>query len=132
MKRYEKVYQLFCNNEIFSVPQKLKNQSQKNSLYSRKWNFVALILKKYIYSQRKAFLKFPEMEACTFQPMIKKQKIKINLPQENFLGFKKPTPPPPTLPHFPHPPPYTHTHIHKHTKAKILISGDSIVLFFGK
>ena len=65
-----------------------KNPFEKNSLYFRKWNFLALILKKLLYfrpqpskffpkktrsekvifSQKKAFLIFPEMKPCTFHP----------------------------------------------------------------
>ena len=71
---------------------KKKFTPEKNSLYLRKWNFLALILKKnlissqkkvvLIFSQKKAFLIFPETERCTFQPKLKKEK---KPPREKFL-----------------------------------------------
>ena len=59
-----------------------KSPPEKNSLYFRKWNFLALILKKilifsrkitfFVFSEKKAFLIFPETEPCTFQPKLEK------------------------------------------------------------
>ena len=50
-------------------PQKTKKiDPEKNSLYLWEWNFLALILKKFLktFSQKKAFLIFPEIKPCTF------------------------------------------------------------------
>ena len=43
---------------------------KKNSLYFRKWNFLALVLNKKILicSQKKVFLIFPEMNPALFTP----------------------------------------------------------------
>ena len=40
-----------------------------------------------IFSQKKAFLIFPEMKTCTFHPKLKK--YKKNTPHENFSYFRK-------------------------------------------
>ena len=41
----------------------------------------------FIFSQKKAFLIFREMEPCTFQPKL--EKMKKNPPRKNFLFFRK-------------------------------------------
>ena len=91
-----------------------KNPLEKNSLYFWKWKFLALILKKLLYfrpqpskffhkktrsekiifSQKKAFLIFPEMKPCTFNPKPGKLKKStpgkfLTLPEKNFLYFPK-------------------------------------------
>ena len=98
-------------------PKNKKTHPPKNSLYFRKWNFLALILKKYLFPEMKPrifrpwlyfqprknsryfrkcnflspspkkFLIFPEMEPCAFQSKL--EKIKKIPPGENFLYFKK-------------------------------------------
>ena len=67
-------------------------RSEKNSLYFRKCNFLALILKFFLYflifqetETLKKLLIFPETEL--FNPSSKNEK---NPPRENFLSFRKP------------------------------------------
>ena len=55
-------------------PKKIINPPEKNSLYFRRWNFLPLILKKFlifsqkeaflIFSQKKEFIIFPGTEPC--------------------------------------------------------------------
>ena len=46
-----------------------------------------------IFSKKKAFLIYPEMEPCTFQPRLEKEKNllreKLLILQETFRGFRK-------------------------------------------
>ena len=54
------------------TPKKQKNKSKKkkNSLCFRKWNFLNLILKHFLYFL-KVFLIFLEMKPYTFRPKLK-------------------------------------------------------------
>ena len=50
-----------------------KNPPRKNFLIFQEMELSDSKIKKYlIFSQKKAFLIFPEMEPCTFQPKLKK------------------------------------------------------------
>ena len=52
-----------------------KNPARKNSLYFRKWTFVALILKKtFIFFKRKLFLYFLKWNPVLFSPGSKNKK----------------------------------------------------------
>ena len=80
-------------------PQPPKNQNkihpEKNSLYFRKWNFLALILKKFLhflkiklllyFLKKKFFLYFRKRNPALFSPSSRKK----NPPRENFLYFRK-------------------------------------------
>ena len=75
---------------------KKKINPEKNSLYIRKWNFLALIIKKFLYflkiklfsyfHKRKLFLYFWKWNPALFSPGSKNKKIH---PRENFLYFRK-------------------------------------------
>ena len=77
-------------------PPKKKSPPEKNSLYFRKWIFLALILKKFLYSlkrklflyflKRKLFLYFQKRNPALFRTS---SKNKRNPPRENSLYFRK-------------------------------------------
>ena len=87
-------------------PKKIKKiHPKKNSLYFWKWNFLTLILKRYLYFlkrklflyflkrkfclyflKRKLFLMFRKWNSALFSPRTKNEK---NPPQQNFLYFRK-------------------------------------------
>ena len=82
-----------------------KNPARKNSLYFRKWNFVALILKKtFIFFKRKLFLYFLKWNPVRFssgsknKKTFRSEKISYALQKKwdllililkNFLYFRK-------------------------------------------
>ena len=82
----------FPSQSLPLLPKKkqTKNPPEKNSLYFQKWIFLALILKKFLYSLKRKlflyFLIFLKTVPCTFQPKFANKK---NPPHENFLYFRK-------------------------------------------
>ena len=73
-------------------PQKTKKKiPEKNFLYFQKWNFLAQILKNFLYIvKRKLFLYFWKRNPVTFSPSPKNKRTPL---QENLLYFRKPKPP---------------------------------------
>ena len=70
----------------------LKKLLEKNFLFFRKWNFLALILKVFLcFLERKLVFYFEKWNPALFSQS-SKNKIK-NLRQENFLYFRKRKPP---------------------------------------
>ena len=69
-------------------PKPKKNKKinhEKNSLYFRKWNFLALIFKKFLYFfKRKLFLYFRKWNPALFTPS---SKNKRNPPREGLFSY---------------------------------------------
>ena len=56
-------------------PKKLKKSTKKNSLYFQKWNFLANILKKFLYFfKRKLFLYFQKWNPALFSQSSKNKR----------------------------------------------------------
>ena len=67
-----------------------KTHSEKFFLYFRKWNFLALIFKKSLYSpQRKLFLFFWKWNSALFTPSFKNKRNPPQKQKQNFLTFWK-------------------------------------------
>ena len=75
-------------NEPFKPKLEKKPPPQVNFLIFQEIELPNSNIKKLIvFSQKKAFFIFPEMESCSFQPKLKKKKKKNNLPPKIFLVF---------------------------------------------
>ena len=75
---------------LFSPSSKNKKKSipKKKFLYFRKWNFLALILTKFLYfRKRRLFLYVQKWNPALFSPGLKNKKI---YSEKNFLYFRKP------------------------------------------
>ena len=75
---------------------KTTNQPEKNSLYFQKWNFLALILKKFLYSSKRKLPLYFSKESISYISKnealhfsAQARKIKNNPRGEKFLYIRK-------------------------------------------